>query len=97
MMWKSVAVMAAFILTLSSSTYVAAQESPATQKSLAEQLVDAFNAVYGVHPGIRANHAKGAVLEGTFMPSASAASAPLPCRRRRWSRHSARSPIDIPT
>jgi catalase len=51
-----------------------AQETPPGEKSLAEQLVDAFNAVFGVHPGIRANHAKGVVLEGTFTPSASAAS-----------------------
>lgn len=73
-MWKPLTATAALILTLSMTTYVASQEAPATQKSLAEQLVDAFNAVFGVHPGIRANHAKGVVLEGTFMPSASAAS-----------------------
>jgi catalase len=73
-MWKSLVATAAFILTISSSTYVSSQEAPPSQKSLAEQLVDAFNAVFGVHPGIRANHAKGVVLEGTFTPSASAAS-----------------------
>ena len=73
-MWKPLTATAALILTMSMATYVASQEAPATQKSLAEQLVDAFNAVFGVHPGIRANHAKGVVLEGTFMPSASAAS-----------------------
>jgi catalase len=49
-------------------------QDTASQKSLAEQLVDAFNAVFGVHPGVRANHAKGVVLEGTFTPNASAAS-----------------------
>jgi len=50
------------------------QETATNPKSIAEQLVDAFNAVFGVHPGIRANHSKGVVLEGTFTPSASAAS-----------------------
>jgi catalase len=39
-----------------------------------EQLVDAFVSVNGVHPGVRANHAKGVILEGIFTPSASAAS-----------------------
>ena len=33
------------------------------------QIVDAFNKHYGVHPGFRANHAKGVVAEGSFTPS----------------------------
>ncbi len=41
--------------------------------SLAEQIVDALNKVYGAHPGFRANHAKGIVVEGTFEPSPGAA------------------------
>ena len=73
-MWKSLAATAALTLTLIAPAYVAAQEAPGSQKSQAEQLVDAFNKVFGVHPGIRANHAKGVVLEGAFTPSASAAS-----------------------
>jgi catalase len=64
----------ALVLGICFSNFVMAQETPPTEKSLAEQLVDAFNSVFGVHPGIRANHAKGVVLEGTFAPSASAAS-----------------------
>jgi catalase len=28
-----------------------------------------MNALYGVHPGVRANHAKGAVFEGMFTPA----------------------------
>ena len=28
-----------------------------------------MNALYGAHPGTRANHATGAVFEGTFMPA----------------------------
>jgi catalase len=41
----------------------------ADDKPLPIQIVDEFNAIYGVHPGFRANHAKGVVLEGTFTPS----------------------------
>ena len=62
------------ILTVTTADVVVAQEAQGSQKSLAEQLVDAFNAVFGVHPGLRANHPKGVVLEGTFTPSGSAAS-----------------------
>jgi catalase len=39
--------------------------------SLAEEVVDAINAISGVHPGHRAAHAKGTLLTGTFTPSAS--------------------------
>src|SRR5262245_709646 len=73
-MWKAFVATATVVVALVTSTYVGAQEAPANQQSLAEQLVDAFNAVFGVHPGIRANHAKGVVLEGVFTPSTSAAS-----------------------
>ena len=37
------------------------------------QIVDALNQRYGVHPGYRANHAKGIVVEGNFTPSPEAA------------------------
>jgi catalase len=37
------------------------------------QIVDALNKRYGVHPGFRANHAKGIVVEGTFTASPEAA------------------------
>ncbi|CAD6560052.1 catalase family peroxidase [Paraburkholderia sabiae] len=47
-------------------------DTPASQKSTPVQLVDALNGVFGKHPGARAVHAKGVVLEGTFVPSASA-------------------------
>src|SRR2546430_7769718 len=72
-MWKSLAAVPLF-LSLIIPTFAVAQESPASQKSVPEQVVDAFTAVNGVHPGARVNHAKGVVLEGTFTPSASAAS-----------------------
>ena len=46
-----------------------------TQKQeLYEQLVDVLNAIFGIHPGYRAVHAKGIVCEGTFTPTAAAAS-----------------------
>ncbi len=47
---------------------VAAQDAP-----LETQIVDALNKVYGVHPGFRANHAKGIVAEGTFRAASDAA------------------------
>jgi catalase len=39
-----------------------------------EQLVDALQALFGVHPGYRAVHAKGIVCEGTFSPAPTAPS-----------------------
>src|SRR2546428_1034304 len=72
-MWRSLAA-AMFALFLVNPTFAVAQGAPAGQKSLPEQIVDAFNGVFGVHPGARANHAKGVILEGTFTPSASAVS-----------------------
>jgi catalase len=43
-------------------------------KSIAEQIVDALNELFGKHPGFRSAHAKGIVCEGEFTPAASAAS-----------------------
>ena len=46
--------------------------APATRAddpALPFKIVDQFNANFGVHPGFRANHAKGAVFEGTFTPA----------------------------
>ena len=45
----------------------------AQDQPLSEQLVNAFNKVFGVHPGFRANHAKGIVAEGRFNASPEAA------------------------
>ena len=73
-MWKNLVAVAVLTIAITHPVQLAAEESPASQKSLAEQLVDAFNAVFGVHPGLRANHPKGVVLEGTFTPSSSAPS-----------------------
>lgn len=40
---------------------------------LAQQLLDAFDQLQGVHPGFRPAHAKGLMCAGTFVPSAEAA------------------------
>jgi catalase len=41
-------------------------------KSVAEQIVDTMNTIFGRHPGFRSAHAKGVVCEGEFTPAASA-------------------------
>ncbi|MFE1602080.1 catalase family peroxidase [Methylobacterium sp. ID0610] len=41
--------------------------------STPEQIVDVMNTLWGKHPGMRANHAKGVVVQGTFTPSKEAA------------------------
>jgi len=45
----------------------------AEDQPIEQQLVDAMNKVFGVHPGFRANHAKGIVVEGRFKASPEAA------------------------
>jgi len=41
--------------------------------ALAQQLLEAIDAQFGLHPGFRPEHAKGLMCEGTFLPSAEAA------------------------
>ncbi|APX85958.1 catalase [Methylorubrum extorquens] len=45
----------------------------AEEPSTAEQTIDVMNKLFGNHAGLRANHAKGVVAEGSFTPSAEAA------------------------
>src|SRR5271168_527681 len=40
---------------------------------LAQQILDAFDQLQGVHPGFRPAHAKGLMCSGTFVPSPEAA------------------------
>src|SRR6266702_2373051 len=40
--------------------------------ALANDLLQAFDQIFGLHPGFRAAHAKGLMLEGTFTPAAGA-------------------------
>lgn len=46
----------------------------AQDASVAEQTVNVMNKMWGQHPGYRANHAKGVVVDGTFTPAEDAAS-----------------------
>src|SRR5215831_16812426 len=41
--------------------------------ALAQQLLEGFDAAFGLHPGFRPAHAKGLMCSGTFTPSAEAA------------------------
>ena len=45
----------------------------AEDRPVEEQIVDAMNKAFGTHPGFRANHAKGIVVEGSFNASPEAA------------------------
>jgi catalase len=46
-----------------------ANSASAEDDPLGVRLVNQMNALYGAHPGVRANHAKGAVFEGLFTPA----------------------------
>ncbi len=61
---------------LAAAVSVAVSLAPArAQEATPEvQAVDALNALFGKHPGFRANHAKGVVLEGSFTAAPEAAS-----------------------
>ena len=48
-------------------------QAPAAPASTAVQTVDVMNKLWGRHPGLRANHAEGVVVEGSFTPSPEAA------------------------
>jgi catalase len=52
-----------------------ANDGPSDEKPLPVALVDALDRLsHGPHPGFRANHAKGLMVEGRFVPSPSASS-----------------------
>src|SRR6516225_262548 len=67
-MWKHQLLIAVITFGLIWIAIVRAEDQPIEQ-----QLVDAMNKVWGVHPGFRANHAKGIVTEGAFKASSEAA------------------------
>jgi catalase len=62
-----------FVYVLFAAGALAAHAAHADAPSTAEQTVNALNKLWGVHPGMRANHAKGVVVEGIFTPSPAAA------------------------
>jgi catalase len=66
--FQRVAASIAFSALMTASATCAHAEDP----PLGVRLVDQMNALYGAHPGVRANHAKGAVFEGMFTPAQSA-------------------------
>ena len=45
----------------------------ADDAAVTTEIVDAMNKLFGVHPGLRANHAKGLVVEGNFKATPEAA------------------------
>lgn len=65
---QSRAVAAALALALAAAGPALAQDA-----STAEQTIDVMNKLFGTHPGRRANHAKGVVVEGSFTAAAGAA------------------------
>ena len=67
-MWKHQLLIAVITFGLIWIAIVRAEDQPIEQ-----QLVDAMNKVWGVHPRFRANHAKGIVTEGAFKASPEAA------------------------
>jgi len=56
------------VFALASPGIVRADDQP-----IETQIVDAMNKAFGVHPGFRANHAKGVVVEGSFKATPEAA------------------------
>src|SRR5947209_5398228 len=59
-----------------------------TNLALAEQLLDALDALSGLHPGFRPAHAKGLMCSGTFTPAPEAA-------RLTRAPHAARPPTPV--
>jgi catalase len=55
------------------SLCLASLPASAQDASTAEQTIDVMNKLFGSHPGMRANHAKGIVAEGSFTPAREAA------------------------
>ncbi|WP_020176778.1 catalase family peroxidase [Methyloferula stellata] len=62
-----------FPFALAALTVAAPAAAFADDDTVATQIVDTMNKVFGVHPGFRANHAKGLVTEGHFKASPDAA------------------------
>jgi catalase len=60
------------IVAFSALMVAGASCAGAEDQPLGVRLVDQMNALYGQHPGVRANHAKGAVFEGMFTPASGA-------------------------
>lgn len=60
-------------LALAGALLAGSAGAAAAQGTTASKSVDVMNTLWGRHPGMRANHAKGVVAEGIFTPTAAAA------------------------
>jgi catalase len=65
--------LAAAVITAGLAAALPVTNTWAQSPSTATQTVDTMNKLWGRHPGIRANHAKGVVVEGSFTPTPDAA------------------------
>jgi catalase len=63
----------AFLAALAALGFASTGSVWADDQPVEAQIVDAMNNVFGTHPGFRANHAKGVVVEGNFKGSPEAA------------------------
>ena len=63
-MWTALAAITTLAFALVTPIAGLAQEVFEGQKSVPEQVVDSFNAVFGAHSGARAVHAKGVGIGG---------------------------------
>ncbi len=61
------------VLVVAATLCVGALPAPAQEADLPTRLVDVMNKIFGVHPGFRAQHAKGVVAEGSFAATPEAA------------------------
>jgi catalase len=64
--------MSAALLIAASSLGPLTPDAVAQSADTATQTVDTMNELWGSHPGTRANHAKGIVVEGRFVPTLAA-------------------------
>lgn len=64
---------ATLLVGLAVVAFVSPGVARAQDESIETQIVDAMNKLWGTHPGLRANHAKGIVVEGSFKASPEAA------------------------
>ena len=63
----------AAVLAAATLAAPALAQTPAAPGSTAVQTVDVMNKLWGRHPGLRANHAQGVVVEGSFTATPEAA------------------------
>ena len=72
-MRQSVATISLIVLGFAATAIGISPRASAQEPPVEEQIVDAFQNLFGKHPGQRVNHAKGIVAEGSFKASPEAA------------------------